>query len=209
MTGGTRDPYLVLGVRPVDGLDAIKQAYRRLSLEYHPDRNKGREAMAAARMKELVAAYEILKDRQKRKDYDEQPFFQPRSPRGRGKVAPGVLARARKKKKKKAAPSFWDRMKKALFGEQPRKVDPEAADAHFSLGMTLVDNASFYADAREEFQEALENDPNFLEAAYNLGLMHYKLGDYAEARAAFQRVLQIQGEDRAARTLLDLLRDAT
>lgn len=56
-----RDPYEVLGV-PRDASDEeVKRAYRRLAKQYHPDRNPGDEK-AAAKMQEINAAYEQIKD---------------------------------------------------------------------------------------------------------------------------------------------------
>jgi molecular chaperone DnaJ len=64
-----RDYYEVLGVeRGADG-DAIKRAYRKLALQYHPDRNSG-SAEAEEKFKELTEAYEVLKDANKRAAYD-------------------------------------------------------------------------------------------------------------------------------------------
>jgi DnaJ-class molecular chaperone len=66
-----RDYYEVLGVpRDVDEA-ALKKAYRKLALEWHPDRHAGPErAKAEARFKELNEAYEVLSDSAKRAKYD-------------------------------------------------------------------------------------------------------------------------------------------
>ncbi len=64
-----RDYYEILGVdRGADG-DAIKKAYRKLALKYHPDRNGG-EKEAEEKFKEATEAYEVLRDAQKRATYD-------------------------------------------------------------------------------------------------------------------------------------------
>ena len=64
-----RDYYEILGVgRNADG-DAIKKAYRRLALQYHPDRNQG-SAEAEEKFKEATEAYEVLRDGEKRAAYD-------------------------------------------------------------------------------------------------------------------------------------------
>lgn len=55
------DPYKVLGVSPGASDDEIKQAYRRLAKQYHPDRNPGDPA-AAKKMQEVNAAYEQIKN---------------------------------------------------------------------------------------------------------------------------------------------------
>src|SRR3712207_9549254 len=63
-----RDYYEVLGVGRSASEDEIRKAYRRLALQYHPDRNK--DAGAAEQFKEVKEAYEILSDGEKRSMYD-------------------------------------------------------------------------------------------------------------------------------------------
>src|SRR5438552_7175967 len=64
-----RDYYDVLGVQKGAGKDEIKSAYRKLALQYHPDRNKSPEA--TERFKEISEAYAILSDDEKRNQYDQ------------------------------------------------------------------------------------------------------------------------------------------
>jgi molecular chaperone DnaJ len=63
-----RDYYEVLGVTKAAGKDEIKNAYRKLALQYHPDRNKS--ADAEEKFKEISEAYAVLSDDEKRKRYD-------------------------------------------------------------------------------------------------------------------------------------------
>jgi molecular chaperone DnaJ len=68
MTAHERDYYKVLDVpRDADG-QAIKKAYRKLAMKWHPDRNKSPEA--EERFEEIATAYAILKDPKKRARYD-------------------------------------------------------------------------------------------------------------------------------------------
>ena len=68
----TRDFYAVLGVKREASADEIKQAYRKLALEHHPDVNPGEaEAEAEERFKEISSAKEVLLSPEKRKLYDE------------------------------------------------------------------------------------------------------------------------------------------
>ena len=63
------DYYQLLGVpRDADG-EQIKKAYRKLALQYHPDRNEGSKE-AEERFKEVTEAYEVLRDSEKRALYD-------------------------------------------------------------------------------------------------------------------------------------------
>ncbi len=64
-----QDLYKVLGVDRKASQDEIKKAYRKLARQYHPDRNPGDE-VAEARFKEISAAYDVLGDTDKRKEYD-------------------------------------------------------------------------------------------------------------------------------------------
>jgi molecular chaperone DnaJ len=64
-----RDYYEVLGINQEADEATIKQAYRRLAIKYHPDRNHG-DTQAAERMKEINEAYAILSDPRKRQRYD-------------------------------------------------------------------------------------------------------------------------------------------
>lgn len=58
------DPYKVLGVSPNASDEEIKQAYRKLAKQYHPDRNPG-DAEAAKKMQQVNAAYEQIKNPEK------------------------------------------------------------------------------------------------------------------------------------------------
>ena len=63
------DYYATLGTPRDASADDLKKAYRKLAMQYHPDRNPG-DAKAEAKFKEISEAYDILKDEQKRAAYD-------------------------------------------------------------------------------------------------------------------------------------------
>ncbi len=64
-----KDYYSVLGVSKNASVDEIKKAYRKLALQYHPDRNK--DKASEEKFKEVTKAYEILSDSSKRQTYDQ------------------------------------------------------------------------------------------------------------------------------------------
>lgn len=64
-----KDYYEILGVGKSASIDEIKRAYRKLALQYHPDRNKTKEG--EEKFKEVTKAYEVLSDQQKRQTYDQ------------------------------------------------------------------------------------------------------------------------------------------
>ncbi|MBI3988257.1 MAG: DnaJ domain-containing protein [candidate division NC10 bacterium] len=67
--GAEKDYYAILGVGETAKAEEIKRTYRRLALQYHPDRNPGDEK-AEERFKEVTEAYGVLIDEEKRRQYD-------------------------------------------------------------------------------------------------------------------------------------------
>ncbi len=65
---GKQDYYEILGVQKGAGKEEIKSAYRKLALQYHPDKNK--DKAAEGKFKEISEAYAVLSDDDKRKRYD-------------------------------------------------------------------------------------------------------------------------------------------
>ena len=68
-----RDYYEVLGVQKNASKDDIKKAYRKLAIQYHPDKNPG-DKQAEEKFKEATEAYEVLGDDQKKSAYDQFGF---------------------------------------------------------------------------------------------------------------------------------------
>lgn len=64
-----RDYYEVLGVSKSSSADELKRAYRKLALEWHPDRNKSSES--ETKFKEINEAYQVLSDPKKKEAYDQ------------------------------------------------------------------------------------------------------------------------------------------
>ena len=200
-----RDYYLVLDVPPVAPVEDIRKAYRVLSKKFHPDLNPDQKNVSDEKMKELVEAYNNLNDTNKRKAYDKQPQFQVRK-----------FSKTRRPPKKedftaKNSPpkvSFLAKLLKPFTSKKaggPSGPDPKQADVHFTLGLSMSDNESFLDQARSEFVLAVKYDPAHKEAAYNLALMCYKLGQWEGSRVAFQKFLAASPEDPHAKKMIQLL----
>ena len=66
-----KDYYQILGVPRNATNQQIKKVYRKLAMQYHPDRNPGKEAWANEKFKEINEAFSVLGDPEKRRQYDQ------------------------------------------------------------------------------------------------------------------------------------------
>lgn len=66
-----KDYYGVLGILKNASEAEIKKAYRKMAMQYHPDRNPGKEKWANEKFKQINEAYGVLGDPQRRRQYDQ------------------------------------------------------------------------------------------------------------------------------------------
>lgn len=206
-----RDPYRIIGVPPISKESEIKRAYREKSKLYHPDLNPDVRLWADEKMKELVEAYNIISEPEKKKAYDMNIHLQYRKERKRKK----------KDKNAKKEKSFVDKLKdffkfevsspkKGAKGKKKDKkveFNPKEAEINYGLGVSMCDNIGFLEQTIPSFKKATEYDPEHLEAHYNLGICYYKQGMWSEAISCFQQVLRIDSTDEGARHLISILKE--
>jgi curved DNA-binding protein CbpA len=111
-----KDHYKILGVAATATVAEIKKAYRRLALQYHPDKNFGNQ-LYDAKFKEIKEAYEVLTDAKQREEYNYSRKYQQPEKHKKAKTvtAQTILSEAVALRKKTTAVDP-DRMnKEALF----------------------------------------------------------------------------------------------
>ncbi|KAK7102292.1 dnaJ homolog subfamily B member 9-like isoform X2 [Littorina saxatilis] len=82
VSDAAEDYYKILGVSRTASDKEIKKAFRKLAVKYHPDKNK--EKGAEEKFMEIAQAYEVLSDKEKRKQYDMFGAEGPQGNAGRG-----------------------------------------------------------------------------------------------------------------------------
>jgi curved DNA-binding protein CbpA len=206
-----RDPYRIMDIPPVATIAEIKAAYRKKSKMYHPDSNP--DLKLDAKMSELVEAYNIISDEEKRKEYDNSPHFQiRRSRKNRAKKTTKLSSAPIKGKPTfKNSTSLLDRIKEIFTGPKKKVADveynPKEADIHFSLGVSLCDNPKFLDQAPNAFKKSVGYDPEHMDSYFNLAIVYYRLGQWADALIALQNVLSLEKDDQTAKMLIGLLKE--
>ena len=207
-----RDPYRIMDIPPVATDAEIKAAYRKKSKIYHSASSPDSRSLDQ-KMGELVEAYNIISDEEKRKEYDNSPHFQIRRSRKN---------RARKTTKLSSAPikgkptfknstSLLDKIKEIFMGPKKKldtvEYNPKEADIHFSLGVSLCDNPKFLDQAPNAFKKSVSYDPDHVDSYFNLGIVYYRLGQWSDSISAFQQVLSLEKDEQTSRMLINLLRE--
>ncbi|ACJ00229.1 molecular chaperone DnaJ [Rhodospirillum centenum] len=130
-----RDYYEVLGVQKGASADDLKKAYRKLAMQYHPDRNQGDKA-AEQKFKEISEAYDVLKDDQKRAAYDR--FGHAAFENGRG--GPGAGAAGFDFNFGSGFADIFDEMFGEFMGRgRAGQTSNRGADLRYNLEITLED----------------------------------------------------------------------
>lgn len=127
-SAGNANLYETLGVPRDASADDIKKAFRRLAMQYHPDRNKAPDA--EAKFKEVNAAYEVLSDPDKRARYDRYG-------------AAGINGGAQGFQGHEGFGGFGDIFDAFFRGTGSRRAGPQAgSDLHATLTISLEEAVS-------------------------------------------------------------------
>jgi molecular chaperone DnaJ len=137
-----KDLYETLGVSRTASSDEIKKAYRKLAMQYHPDKNPGDKA-AEEKFKQISQAYEVLSDEQKRAAYDNYGHSSYDGSAGYGGGGGGGGSAGGFNGFEDIFSSFFGGGAKGGFGSNPFESGSsggeDGADLRYNLEITLED----------------------------------------------------------------------
>ncbi|MGB7442352.1 MAG: DnaJ domain-containing protein [Coleofasciculaceae cyanobacterium] len=186
----SHDYYQILQVSREATASEIKQAYRRLVREYHPDLHPGNLA-AEERFKEICQAYKVLSDSVQRSHYDRR-FSQNKSkPKKTGMSPQQFYVRAAAKVLEKDYQGAIEDYTKAI------ELNPQFVEAFIERGATLyrIGNAR---TALQDCNQALGLDPQSAQAYYYQGRSRYRLGYTSAAIEAYTQTIRFQPDHAQA-----------
>lgn len=177
--------YKLLEISPKATAEEVKEAYRRLARQFHPDLNPG-DKVAEEKFKALSEAYEVL------------------SEAAEPKLDPTV---ASSKPEGESAINFCDRgLQKALRGNysaaisdynRALQIDPDNSRAYSQRGVAYY-KLKAYKEAFGDYAQALQLNPSFAEAYYNRGTARRKLGYAQGALQDFNQAIRFEPRNAQA-----------
>ncbi len=197
-----RDFYAVLAVAKTATDDQIRQRFRQLARERHPDRFSGEEKSAAeVAFQEITQAFNVLTDPDLRRQHDmelSRPQEVPSDPKQVARVYLQRGVRAYKERNLVEAADNFDRATRA---------DPGSAQAWYNLALTCSQNPSWATRASTAIERACELEPMNPSYWKVAGRILAAAGHSERAAAAYRKAIDWGEDDPAVhRALEDLSR---
>ena len=221
--GAATNHYEVLGVAPDATDDDIKQEYRSLALQFHPDRFHQSAPELRTKIESAFAnilqAYETLSDPKQREHYDKR-FLKPGTKAKLGE--PGSARKDLASSQRDRAEASFQRGINALTRQQYDEairslaeaalLEPREARYRANYGHALMARPNMRRNAEFELQAAVKLEPNNAPYRMMLAELYKELGLFRRAEGEAERALTLDPKNQAARTLLATLKgknDAT
>ena len=206
--------YEVLQIEQTSDSASIRNAFKKLAMKYHPDRNIG-DASAEIMMKKLNEAMEVLSDPGSRKDHDQslaEEYAKKLEEENANRLAEEYAKKfaeenanrlaeenAKRFNKNAALKAYNNGTASALTKDfqasinhftKAIELDPSFADAYISRGNTY-DELKAYHEAVSDYTSTIKFDPKNLGAFNSRGIAYYRLKRYPEAIADYTTAIEI------------------
>lgn len=195
-----RDFYAVLAVAKTASGDQIRQRFRQLARERHPDRFAGEQKLAAeVAFQEITQAFNVLSDPELRRQHDMDLARRQETPSDPKQVARVYLQRGVKAYREKNLVEAADNFDRAT------RADPASAQAWYNLALTCSQNPSWVARATAAIDRACELEPmnpTYWKVAGRILAMG---GSAEKAVAAYRKAIDWGEDDPAIHRALEEL----
>ncbi len=169
--------YEIFKLYPPIDLNQLQDAYKQLIFENHPDRNPQQQDSAIEKTMEIVEAYNVLSDPEKRDIYNFQ---------------------VRTDIRKEVGELFG--VKRGLL--RMKTKEETEAEEHFLKGVALFEDKDNWNQAQHEWVQGLKLISGFVNAHYNLGVLYGYQGNFKDAVSCFERAVKYNpAEFEAKKTL--------
>jgi curved DNA-binding protein CbpA len=195
-----RDFYAVLAVAKTATDDQIRQRFRQLARERHPDRFSGDQKSAAElEFQEITQAFNVLSDPELRRQHDMDLARRQETPSDPKQVARVYLQRGVKAYKEKNLVEAADNFDRAT------RADPTSAQAWYNLALTCSQNQTWLARASTAIERACELEPMNPGYWKVAGRILAQAGHSERAAAAYRKAIDWGEDDPAVHRALEEL----
>jgi curved DNA-binding protein CbpA len=201
--GDRRSFYEILGVDPSASTEEIREAFRRLARQEHPDRYMGAErARAEARFQAITEAYNVLSDPEKKTRYDEASSAGASAPPlGPKEVARALLGKA------VAAMKAGDAQRAEELFKQAAAHAPDNARAHHLYGVFLIGQPGRLEEGLRCLDLAAKLDPLNVRVLMDASRSFARAGMFARASRLARAAAQLTPGDEAVESWLRQLEE--
>ncbi len=199
-----KDYYHILGVDRQAGDLEIKQAYRRLAMQHHPDRVpvENRTGLASKAFQEINEAYHVLIDKKRRAEYNKQL-----AERASGKQSHTVQDTQAEMAYRHGIEAYkGGQFKKAMeYFSAAAKMNPRKAIYFNRLGLAIIKAGGPLDEARAACERAIQMEMYNPDHYLSLGIVYQTAGVADKARAQFKEALKWDPKNAQALARLQML----
>lgn len=194
----SKDYYSILGVDRLASESEIKQAYRKLAMQYHPDKNptESRDGLANAAFQDINEAYHTLIDKERRAQYNKMM-----SERAAGVQSHSVQDNQADMAYRHGVEAYKaNQFKRAVeYFRAAAKLNPKKAIYYDRLGIAIIKAGGPLEEAKMYCDKAIQMEMYNAEHYLSLGIIYQLVGMAEKAKEQFKEALKWDPNNTQAR----------